>query len=360
MTKPGTMTKTTTKIRLSRPSPRSIISKLLTTFATTTTTTTTSYAWALLVLLLLTTDNNSSNNNNGGNGSGSSSMMLLVDARYVTSATNELHHQQQQNERMAMPLFKFEAEDGVLVAASVASNHDGFSGDGFVDYGGEGSFTSWSVDIPISGDYDVTVRYASANTRPLQLLLDDNVVPDGQFLIPATSSWTNWQTETITVNLPAGNGQILKILAAKNPGPNVDFVTLLLVNSDDDGGIDAPGPMTTPPPSPVPTTGSSGGGGGDTLHVVLTTSQRMDRSSFTSSQNGVYEVGLDSSGDLVIRDVASSSVLWSLAAEEKRSINGYAMWMQNDGNLVRAHCTYIQKSDCGSDDLSSDGPCMPF
>mmetsp|Transcript_43177 Transcript_43177/g.104520 ORF Transcript_43177/g.104520 Transcript_43177/m.104520 type:complete len:810 (-) Transcript_43177:234-2663(-) len=292
----------------------SVLSKLLTAAST-----------SLFVVLVIL----SSAPNRGTTTSTTNGGILLVEARYITSSTNELHHQQK--ERKAMPL-QYEAEDGEFMASSVASNHDGFSGTGFVDFGGEGSFTSWSIDLPTSGVYDVTVRYASKNSRPLQLLLDDNVVTGGQFLIPATNSWTNWQTETVTVNLPAGNGQILKILAAQNPGPNVDFVILKLISGDDGGGIsdDVRPPVATPQPTSAPDTG----GGDGKLHVVLVTNQKMVRNSFTKSENGVYEVGLDGSGDLVVRNAASSAVLWSLAAEVQQPINGRAIFMQNDGNLV--------------------------
>lgn len=254
------------------------------------------------------------------------STMMMAEARFVTTAATELISQ---NQRSAVSL-QFEAEDGILSGVQVANNHAGFSGIGFADYGGSGSFTSWSVDIPTAGQYDVTLRYASANSRPVQLLLNDNVVANGQFTVTATGQWNNWQSETVTVTLPAGNGQILKILARQNPGPNVDFVTLQLV--DGSGGGGGGGTSLTSPPSPSPVSNDEDVAG--TLHVVLTTSERMDRNQFKASANGVYEVGLTNGGDLVVRNVASRQVVWSLEAETQRQIDGTAMWMQNDGNLV--------------------------
>jgi hypothetical protein len=67
--------------------------------------------------------------------------------------------------------------------------------------------------------------------------------------------------------------------------------------------------------------------------VVLAPNGFLVRNQYVRNNAGNYEVGLDNSGDLVVRQT-SSSVVWSLEASENKNLEGEKLFMQNDGNLV--------------------------
>ncbi|KAG7340191.1 glucose/sorbosone dehydrogenase [Nitzschia inconspicua] len=201
------------------------------------------------------------------------------------------------------------ANDAELFDSTIRTNHVGFSGNGFIDYGGIGSYAIWMVNIPVTGSYQLRIRYALAmNRRPISVLLGGGSNKIGEFQIESTNSWTNWMTETITVVLSAGNRQELKFLADTTPGPNVDKVDLI--------------PLGTAVPN------------NPTLKIVLEPNESLSRNQFVSSESDIYETGLDSRGDLIVRDKALSTVLWSLSQTIARSVPGDRLFLQDDGNLV--------------------------
>src|SRR2546430_14879889 len=65
---------------------------------------------------------------------------------------------------------RYEAESATLSQATVASNHTGFSGTGFVDYTNvAGGFIQWTVTAPAAGNTTLAFRFANRSTadRPL-------------------------------------------------------------------------------------------------------------------------------------------------------------------------------------------------
>ncbi|KAG7372488.1 glucose/sorbosone dehydrogenase [Nitzschia inconspicua] len=229
-------------------------------------------------------------------------LLESISGRYTTKSVSSLRRNTVATQDIVLA-----AEDATLFESSLQSNHVGFTGNGFIDYGEVGSYAIWSVDIPVSGSYQLILRYASANNRgPMSVLFNGTKV--GEFLIATTTSWTNWISETITVSLSAGKDKELKLFADVIRGPNVDMVTLKQLD-------------TNSGPSP-------------SFKVVLEPNQSLVRNQFVASDSGAYETGLNSGGDLVVRDKPSSTVLWSLAAAIKENISGDRMYMQDDGNLV--------------------------
>lgn len=108
----------------------------------------------------------------------------------------------------------------------IGKNNAGYTGSGFIDYVGEGS-ASWSVNIPASTNYNLTLRYGLSGTnRPLTLKVDGTTVSTINFV--SSPLWTTWKTQTITLNLQAGQHNI-SLHTAGLSGPNIDKIELAAV-----------------------------------------------------------------------------------------------------------------------------------
>ena len=106
---------------------------------------------------------------------------------------------------------------------SIVTSHAGYTGSGFVDYGGNGTWIQWNnINEGGSGSTTLTFRYANASSsnRECQLLL--NGVSQGNVAFSPTGSWSNWSTATISVPLTSGNNTIRVTAITSSGGPNLD------------------------------------------------------------------------------------------------------------------------------------------
>ncbi|OLE30190.1 MAG: hypothetical protein AUG44_01880 [Actinobacteria bacterium 13_1_20CM_3_71_11] len=119
----------------------------------------------------------------------------------------------------------FEAESAQLSQATVATNHTGYSGTGFVDYANvAGSFVQWTVPRTAAGSATLRIRYANGTTanRPMTITVGGGAPVTVNF--PGTGSWNTWATATVTVNLSAGNNAVRATATGSAGGPNVDWL----------------------------------------------------------------------------------------------------------------------------------------
>ncbi len=107
---------------------------------------------------------------------------------------------------------------------NIATSHSGYTGNGFIDYIGEGQ-ADWIVEVPATGGYTLQVYYALwAPVRRLVLLVDDE--EQHHFSFPSTAGWNDWQRISTSINLAAGQRKIsLKTLG--DSGPNIDRIELV-------------------------------------------------------------------------------------------------------------------------------------
>jgi hypothetical protein len=108
--------------------------------------------------------------------------------------------------------------------AVVATNNPGYTGSGFMDYGGTGSWIEWSnINAAAAGSATVTVRYANggASERPIALVV--NGAAAGTARVPSTGAWDAWTTVSFPVTLRAG-ANAMRLTATGAAGPNVDHV----------------------------------------------------------------------------------------------------------------------------------------
>ncbi|MGW7254438.1 PQQ-dependent sugar dehydrogenase [Streptomyces sp. NPDC054834] len=120
----------------------------------------------------------------------------------------------------------YQAEDAVISQGTVATNHTGYTGTGFVDYTNvKGSYVEFTVNAATAGTTSATLRFANGTStdRPMDISVNGTVVaPAVSF--PATTDWNTWATKSVNVPLNAGSNKIRATATTADGGPNLDRV----------------------------------------------------------------------------------------------------------------------------------------
>mmetsp|Transcript_10092 Transcript_10092/g.24089 ORF Transcript_10092/g.24089 Transcript_10092/m.24089 type:complete len:1078 (+) Transcript_10092:217-3450(+) len=242
----------------------------------------------------------------------------------------------------------YQPEDAKASGVDIEFDKDNYEGNnGYADFQGTGSYLLWSITTPISTYYEVTVRYSSKNSRPLDLMIDGNFADE--FTMPATNSWNEWNVESKQVYLTAGDHGIM-LMAVSSTGPNIDWLSLRALTSMPVGVPPPPPPPTPPPtkpptkaPTPPPTKQPTRPPTKAPVNVrqptvlppsdfdsvtVLRSGQRLERGEFVSSPSGAYKVGVTNGGNFVLQDRSSRTLF------ESGNSDGYRLYMQSDGNMI--------------------------
>lgn len=121
-----------------------------------------------------------------------------------------------------------EAENYTAMSGcNVLTEHTGYSGAGYVDYGSNGSWIEWTIDIASSNNYTFTFHYAngsSSNRRTIILVNGNN---KGSVAFAPTGSFATWSKDTIVAPLITGINTIRLIADNNSGGPNLDWVDLI-------------------------------------------------------------------------------------------------------------------------------------
>jgi alpha-L-fucosidase len=119
----------------------------------------------------------------------------------------------------------YEAEEATLSQATVATNHTGFTGTGFVDYANvAGSYVQWTVNAATAGSATLTIRFANGSTAARSMDIVVGGGPPRSVSFPVTGSWNTWQTLTVPATLVAGNNPVRATATGAAGGPNVDWL----------------------------------------------------------------------------------------------------------------------------------------
>ncbi|MEU7748325.1 fibronectin type III domain-containing protein [Nonomuraea sp. NPDC049158] len=121
----------------------------------------------------------------------------------------------------------YQAEDATISQGVVESNHDGYTGTGFVNYDNlTGSYVEWTVNAPVAGPVTLELRYANGTTvnRPMSITVNGGAAVTRDF--NATGNWDTWQTSTLTVTLAQGVNKIRATATTANGGPNADRISI--------------------------------------------------------------------------------------------------------------------------------------
>ncbi|MEU4925384.1 PQQ-dependent sugar dehydrogenase [Streptomyces yokosukanensis] len=122
----------------------------------------------------------------------------------------------------------YQAEDAKISQGTVATNHTGYSGTGFVDYTNvKGSSVEFTVAAAAAGPASLTLRYANGTgtDRPMDLSVNGTVVASA-VSFPATADWNTWASKSVGVTLKAGSNTIRATATTANGGPNLDRISL--------------------------------------------------------------------------------------------------------------------------------------
>ncbi len=108
-----------------------------------------------------------------------------------------------------------------------SSAHSGYTGSGFVDMGGKGTwFESNGVEGGSGGRYTVIFRYASTGSKNPECRVFVNGVSAGTVRFAPTGKWTSWATDAISVTLRRGLNTIRVEAKTTAGGPNLDKMTV--------------------------------------------------------------------------------------------------------------------------------------
>jgi len=126
------------------------------------------------------------------------------------------------------PSTTYEAERRTSQSGCVeAANQAGFTGTGFMDYGGDGSWIEWNrVAASVAGEQSLSFRYANAGANDRSAVVALNGVAVGNLAFAPTGAWTNWRTATLKVMLRAGNNTIRVTAQTGAGGPNIDSIAV--------------------------------------------------------------------------------------------------------------------------------------
>jgi len=109
----------------------------------------------------------------------------------------------------------------------VQANHDGYSGQGFVNTENVlGASVRWQVSVPRADRYDVRIRFANgASSARGGLLLSR--VGRTEFAMQGTGGWSQWSTGTESISLESGSNRITLSAETTSGLPNIDSIEVV-------------------------------------------------------------------------------------------------------------------------------------
>jgi hypothetical protein len=117
----------------------------------------------------------------------------------------------------------YTSESGTAISAA----NSGFTGTGYVDYGGNGSWIEWNnITRSSSGSVKIYFRYANGSTgnRQCEVLINGAVI--GNIAMKPSGGWTVWGLDSITATIPAGTNTIRVMANTSSGGPNLDRINI--------------------------------------------------------------------------------------------------------------------------------------
>lgn len=125
------------------------------------------------------------------------------------------------------PYDEYFAEYSELYNSVTETINEGFSGSSYVNFDNEiGSLAAFTVNVDMSGNYKLRIKYANGTTQNRQMYISVNGSTQAVLAnFEGTGSWTDWSEAVIVVSLPEGENEIKFISTTENGGPNIDYFT---------------------------------------------------------------------------------------------------------------------------------------
>lgn len=198
-----------------------------------------SYGWAATNWAWKTTSAGGSNGNtsswawgmitNSNSGGGMSNLNLSsASAAQIESWFRQFSTQPLVRNESIAYWMNWKAQTGQRIEAEMFKDHRGIRMETTTDAGGgfnaastdDNDWMSYPINIPTAGNYTLQVRIASPYNGGT-LILGRNGNDLGVVTVPNTGGWQNWQTLSITVNLEAGQQDL--VLFVKKGGWNINW-----------------------------------------------------------------------------------------------------------------------------------------
>lgn len=121
----------------------------------------------------------------------------------------------------------YQAESASLSNASVATTYSGYTGSGYVAYGGPGGWIQWTVNIPSSGNYSLVFRYSNtaSNSLPASVSVNGTVIK-ANLTFKSTGSGSTWNTTQTSHDITGGTVTI-RLTAGSYGGSNIDYLQVV-------------------------------------------------------------------------------------------------------------------------------------
>jgi hypothetical protein len=162
----------------------------------------------------------------------SSSSALVSSSRSSSSSSTSLvvNSSSRSSTAAQASLLIQESQAGFCrVDGTIDTNNTGYTGNGFANTNNaQGAAVVWAVEAPSSSRHTLTFRFANGGTTNRNGSLVINGGSNGNYTLslPATGSWTNWQTASIEVDLVQGNN-LLQLSSLNVEGlPNIDSLSV--------------------------------------------------------------------------------------------------------------------------------------
>ena len=229
----------------------------------------------------------------------------------------------------------YDATEALSHKCLIEEGETGYTGSGFANFEGQGSWLEYTIDIPETVTV-LVVRYsAGSNDRRIDVVIDEVIIDS--LPMSTTGDWNTWSTESIPIP-PMSGRHTIRLVASSSMGPNIDcigFFDLDLSWGQPQRPISTPRPtstpkpISTPQPTPSPQQPLSTPLTTYPYAIVLASGERMSRGEFVSSPSGRYQFGLSYSGDLQLKGPNSNDLIWRAEMSNANNCN-----MQTDGNLL--------------------------
>ncbi|MDQ4141344.1 MAG: T9SS type A sorting domain-containing protein [Bacteroidota bacterium] len=121
----------------------------------------------------------------------------------------------------------YEAEKGGVHGGIRTSEHEGFSGKGYVDYiKDDDGFVQWTIPGLEAANYELSFRYSNGSNKdiPLKVILNGKIIQQAT-IFNKTKSWSSWSYVTVKTTLKSGSNTI-RIKTIGKGGPNLDLLSL--------------------------------------------------------------------------------------------------------------------------------------
>ncbi|HSV26773.1 MAG TPA: carbohydrate-binding protein [Sedimentisphaerales bacterium] len=236
---------------------------------------------------------------------------------------------------------QYQAENAFIHLGSIATEHAGFTGSGYVDVTNVvGSYVEWTVDTPFSGTHTLAIRFAngSAAARNVEIRVN-GAIGIASLTFPQTGAWPNWSTLNFNVVLTAGTNTVRATSLQSTGGPNYDRLDIVTMPAD----------TAAPMPNPMTWAVAPHATGVDTISMTATTAVDVSGVEyfFANITDPSRNSGWQDSATFIDSGLAGNTeYVYRVIARDKSAARNETAWSAQAGaTTLRYICGGLAASD---------------